>query len=177
MEWHTILEHKKQIKYFSTEPVDKQLIADILDELHSFCPSKQNKTPYTITVVPNKDNKQLKKQIFYNSWCDSPRISDTRNTQVLAPYTLLFKSTTDERIGYIEIGIASTFIAYAAVARGLAIGFCECYKGKDADLVLGIGYPSEDKTYFNPLLNKDVDKLLEGPEQPKQDKSKYIIWK
>jgi hypothetical protein len=177
MEWQEILKHKKQIKYFSTQKVDKGLIVDIIEELHLYCPSKQNETPYTITVVPNKDNKKLKKQIFYNSWCQNKGINDVRNTQVLAPYTLLFKSTTNERIGYIEIGIASTFIAYAAVSRGLAIGFCECYKGKDADLTLGIGYPCDGDTYFNPLLNKEVDKMLEGPEQPKQDKSNYIIWK
>lgn len=177
MEWQTILKQKKQIKYFSETSVDKQLIVDILDELHEYCPSKQNETPYTITVVLNKGNEKLKKQIFYNTWCRSKKLRDTRNPQVLAPYTLLFKSITENRIGLIEIGIASVFIAYAAVSRGLSIGFCECYKGPDADLVLGIGYSSTDETYFHPLLNKHVEKEREGPERPKQVKSNYIIWK
>lgn len=177
MEWNKILENKKQTNYFSDEPVDEQLIVDILQELHDYCPSKQNETPYKITVIPNKGNIQLKKEIFYDSWCFSKKLSDPRNTQVLAPYTLLFMPTTDQRIGLMEIGIASLFIAYAAVSRGLSIGFCECYKGNDADLVLGIGYPSTTPTYFNPLRKKHLKKLpTDEPEVPKQSIETYISW-
>ena len=103
MEWNTILKNKKQTNYFSDDPVDEQLIVDILQECHDYCPSKQNETPYKITVIPNKGNIQLKEEIFYDSWCFSKRLSDPRNTQVLAPYTLMFKSTTDHNIGLIEI--------------------------------------------------------------------------
>jgi len=177
MQWLDILKNKKQIHYFSNRTVDKQLIVDILDELHEYCPSKQNKTPYTIKVVPSEGNESLKEAIFYNTWCDSPSPSDPRNTQVLAPYTFLFKTTTLEPIGMIEIGIASTFIAYAAISRGLSIGFCECYKKDDIDLMLGIGYPIVgDETFYHPLQKKKKQHHFEEEGPKKQDSSEYILW-
>ena len=177
MEWNKILENKKQTNYFSTRLIDKQMIVEILNELHDCCPSKQNNTPYTISVISDdKKNEVLKKRIFYDTWCFREGIGDPRNTQVLAPYCILFKSATHERIGYIEIGIAAAFIAYSAISRGLSIGFCECYKGRDADLILGIGYPSNMKTYFDPLSKGRVKRMPDEEEEPKQNMNNYIKW-
>jgi hypothetical protein len=177
MEWNKILENKKQTNYFSDDPVDEQLIVDILQELHDYCPSKQNETPYKITVIPNKGNIQLKEEIFYDSWCFSKKLSDPRNTQVLAPYTLMFKSTTDHNIGLIEIGIASLFIAYAAIDKGLSIGFCECIKRSEVDLILGLGYTSTTPTYLDPLRKRHLKKRpTDEPEVPKQSIETYISW-
>ena len=177
MEWNKILEHKKQTNYFSDEPVDKQLIIDILQDLHDYCPSKQNETPYTITVLSDNGNKQIKEEIFYDSWCFSKNILDPRNTQVLAPYTLIFKSTTDHNIGLIEIGIASAFIAYSAIDKGLSIGFCECVKRNEIDLILGIGYKSTKSTYFHPLRKRVLKKKpTDEAEVPKQPIETYISW-
>lgn len=177
MEWNKILENKKQTNYFSEQLVDKKIIVEILQELHDCCPSKQNNTPYTISVISDdKKNKFIKKRLFYNTWCFRKGVGDPRNTQVLAPYCILFKSTTTERIGFIEIGIAAAFIAYSAISRGLSIGFCECYHGPDADLILGIGYPSNMKTYFHPLSKRHMKRKPDEEEVLKQNMSNYIKW-
>ena len=186
MEWQTILERKKQIKYFKKESIDSKIIKEILQEFHDYCPSKQNATPYTITVVPNKGNKELMKHIFYHTWCKTEHLDDPRNAQVLAPYTLLFKHTNPNPIGLIEVGMAATFIAYSAINRGLEIAFCACYMDEpSADLVMGIGHRSTKSTYFNPLLNKEMPRLDGnidvGYERDtghiKKPMDEYIIWK
>ena len=183
MDWHDIIRRKKQIKYFEKEKIDSSVIREIFDEFHEHCPSKQNMTPYTITVIPNKGNKELKTQIFYDTWCNSEDSNDVRNTQVLAPYTLLFKGVgSNKMLSHIEIGIASTFIAYAAVNRGLEISFCACYKNDNADLILSIGHRSTTKTYFNPLLNREVPQLDwedngRDTGHVKKPLDEYVIWK
>ena len=175
MEWHDILKNKKQIKYFSKDKVSKKIIVEILDELHRYCPSKQNLTPYTITVISQK-NKQKQKDIYFNSWCVTDHIKDTRNAQVIAPYIFLFQPTTNDRISMIEIGIAALFLSYSAVNKGLGVAFCECYKGNDAVLIVSVGYCEHSNRYYNPLYKRYAKKMEEGDTQSKQDKTNYIIW-
>ena len=51
MDWKSILEAKAQTAHWSDKVPDVSLIHEILDELHRYCPSKQNHVPYEITVM------------------------------------------------------------------------------------------------------------------------------
>jgi hypothetical protein len=111
--------------------------------------------------------------------------SDIRNPQVLAPYIFVFsqRSLNSSEIGLNaemcdlhkarnvsenEIGLASMFTVLSAASKGLDTGFCACIRNGDVIakrlghigpvlLYVGIGYSSNEKEYFNPIIHKLMD--------------------
>lgn len=110
--------------------------------------------------------------------------NDIRNPQVLAPWLLAFsvRNLDDDSIGLNtemkdpvkarhitenEIGLASMFAVLSAIPKGLDTGFCACIRNgseiaerlghrKDEPVILylGIGYGSDDLTYYNPVIHE-----------------------
>lgn len=110
--------------------------------------------------------------------------NDIRNPQVLAPWLLAFsvRHLDDNAIGLNEemkdpnkfiniveneIGLTSMFAVLSAISKGLDTGFCACIRngfeisqrlGHRQDepviLYLGIGYKSNNVTYYNPVIHE-----------------------
>jgi|APGre2960657373_1045057.scaffolds.fasta_scaffold00320_8 hypothetical protein len=55
MEWQQILESRSTTYAWEDTVPSKQLIDEIIQELHDHCPSKQRKVPYYIDVIDNTD--------------------------------------------------------------------------------------------------------------------------
>jgi hypothetical protein len=55
MEWQQILESRSTTYVWEDTVPSKQLIDEIIQELHDHCPSKQRKVPYYIDVIDNTD--------------------------------------------------------------------------------------------------------------------------
>jgi len=197
MDWKSILEAKAQTAHWSDRVPDVSLIHEILDELHRYCPSKQNHVPYEITVM-DWSKPDVRYEIFKNTWCDvsgnDKDLTDVpearRNPQTLAPYLFLFNyrhvadsnEFSDENANYysdLEIGIASTFVLYSAVSKGLDVGFTACHRDTNV-LSLGIGYvdPNANNYFFNPLTQKKQFHDFPGRAyEPKPAKEEYIKFK
>ena len=182
MEWQDIIRTRKTTFTFADKLVDKTIVDEILQELHDFMPSKQNKMPFEISVL-DWSNADLRHWIFQDCHRDDLATveEDTGNPQILAPWLFAFsvRSLSDEEIldnsecksdaymskqGNIEIGIASSFIVYNAQSRGLATGYCGCIRTPDEmgqrlghqnriNVLLGLGYPETKDQYFDPRIN------------------------
>ena len=81
MDWQQILKNKQQTFNWSDKIPDRKIIDQILDELHNYCPSKQNSVPYKLEVL-DWSNKERRNQIFKDTWCESDTLDDRRNPQV-----------------------------------------------------------------------------------------------
>lgn len=181
MNFDSIIENRKTNFSWSDQEVDKQLIKDIITKVIEHVPSKQNKFPYTIDVF-DWSNPELRNDIFRHTHRDTTETiyTDPGNPQTLAPILLTFthRIMSDEDIGRqvelkekgyksaigdLEIGIVSTMLMLAFESVGLATGFCQCINEKDAlgkklnrnkvVLMMGVGYPSDAKTYLDPRIN------------------------
>lgn len=200
MDWQQILKNKQQTFNWSDKIPDRKIIDQILDELHNYCPSKQNSVPYKIEVL-DWSNKERRNQIFKDTWCESDTLDDRRNPQVLAPYLVIFSYRAhkyDHSYDYInhskynkditetgiappwhhsmETGLASMFLVLSAVNHGLDYGFCGCYRGKeDMSITIGLGYAGEYMgEYWNPVLQKNVKTTGKQENFLKPNKSDYI---
>lgn len=178
--WTQMLEAKKQCVTWSDKKVDKEYIDSILDDIHKHCNSKQNKVPYEIKVM-DWSNPEMRDLLFRHARDEeSPEgKKDTHyNTQVLAPYVLLFferdDNTYDERdllrISNLEIGLAVQIAAFSAVSKGLSVGFCKCFNDRDRhefhkrfkvhsspSVVIGIGYYREKDNQINHYDRKQYE--------------------
>ena len=178
MDWQQILKNKQQTFNWSDKIPDRKIIDQILDELHNYCPSKQNAVPYKIEVL-DWSNKERRNQIFKDSWCDYNTPDDRRNPQVLAPYLVIFsyRDHDYDNINHsMETGLASMFLVLSAVNHGLDYGFCGCYRGKeDMGIAIGLGYAGEYMgEYWNPVLQKNIETTVKQENFPKPNKSNYI---
>lgn len=142
-DWKNMIENRHTTFAWSDKEVSKQVIQDILDDFHTYCPSKQSMMPYTISVL-DWSNPDLRNKIFSYAHRDEERGVDTDmgNPQTLAPWLLAFTQrppVEDEeyfqyedspdyftRSSLLEIGIATSFIVWSAAARGLNTGYCGC---------------------------------------------------
>ena len=190
MDWKNILENKNQTFNWQDKSPDPKIIDQILDELHTYCPSKLNKVPYSIEVL-DWSNEQRRHEIFKNTWCDENTPEDRRNPQVLAPYLFVFYprdvgNPDDNSYAHMEIGIASMFVVASAVNYGLDIGFCGAHND-DIILSVGVGYagpddPEKGGTFYNPILQKEVigvprskfRKSVTNDPEIKPNKTEYI---
>ena len=178
--WTQMLEAKKQCVTWSDKKVDKEYIDSILDDIHKHCNSKQNKVPYEIKVM-DWSNPEMRDLLFRHARDEeSPEgKKDTHyNTQVLAPYVLLFferdDNTYDERdllrISNLEIGLAVQIAAFSAVSKGLSVGFCKCFNDRDRhefhkrfnvhsspSVVIGIGCYREKDNQINHYDRKQYE--------------------
>ena len=170
--WTQMLEAKKQCATWSDKEVDKELIDSILNDIHQHCNSKQNKVPYEIKVM-DWSKSEMRDLLFRHARDEESSEGKKRthfNTQVLAPYVLLFFERDDNtynerellRISNLEIGLAVQIAAFSAVSKGLSVGFCKCFNDRDRhefhkkfnvhsspSVVLGIGYYKENDTQIN----------------------------
>jgi hypothetical protein len=55
MEWEQIIQQRRTTYRWSQEVPDLALIQAIVDEIHQYCPSKQQAVPFTIDIVDNYD--------------------------------------------------------------------------------------------------------------------------
>lgn len=143
--WKQLIDARKQTHAWDMDkPVSKDVIDEILSELHRRVPVKQNRVHYKISVLDYSDPEFRN---HYYEYCVDRDNPDWRyNPQVLAPYLLVFSfrdpgefdedfsnNGFDEyakQLSCIETGLASDFIVHAAAARGLNCGFCRCYDNK-----------------------------------------------
>lgn len=182
MEWQDIIETRKTTFTFSDQEVPKELVEKMLQDMHTYMPSKQNKMPFEISVL-DWSNPELRYWIFENCHRNENHTveEDVGNPQVLAPWLFAFsvRNLSDEEIleneecksnaymskqGNIEIGIASSFIVYHAQNNGLSTGYCGCIRSPDEmgkklghdnriNVLLGLGYPEYKEKYFDPRIN------------------------
>jgi hypothetical protein len=181
MDFNSIIKTRKTNFSWSDQEVSKQLITDIITNVISCVPSKQNKFPYTIDVFDWSDP-ELRNNIFFHTHRDVNESvnTDPGNPQTLAPILLAFThrimSDTDigsqvelneegykSKIGDLEIGIVSTMLMLAFEDAGLSTGFCQCINEKDVlgkklnrnkvVLMIGVGYPGDAATYLDPRIN------------------------
>lgn len=189
--WTQMLEAKKQCATWSDKKVDKEYIDSILDDIHKHCNSKQNKVPYEIKVM-DWSNPELRDLLFRHARDEETpegKIHTHYNTQVLAPYVLLFFERDDEtyevdvlhKIVNLEIGLSLQIAALSAVSKGLSIGFCKCFNEKDRNefckkfnvdnspnVVLGIGYYKESDTQINPYTNIEYTASISTSDRDKE---------
>jgi len=181
MDFNTILNNRVTNFTWSDEKVDNDEIKDIVNSVLSKVPSKQKRMPYSITVLDYSDA-ELRKDIFFHTHRDEEKTveDDDGNPQTLAPILLAFSKRnpdysklawettdndvtgfTDERIIYMEMGIASMYLMTAFENAGLSTGFCQCIVDKPGlgrklglnypvDLLMGVGYKSDSNEFLDP---------------------------
>ena len=183
MDWKEIITTRKTTFTFSEKEIDKDIVYEIMQELHDYVPSKQNKMPFKISVL-DWSNPELRNWIFQDCHRNEEHSveEDVGNPQVLAPWLFAFsvRNLSEDEIenneecrsdqymsrqGNLEIGIASSFIIYQAQSRGIATGYCGCIRSPDEmakrlghenriQVLLGMGYPEPKEQYFDPRINK-----------------------
>jgi len=200
MEWQNIITTRKTTYTWSDKEVSREIISAILEEMHEYIPSKQSKMPYEISVL-DWTNTELRNWIFEKAHRAKEHNieEDIGNPQVLAPWLIAFSARPDNQESiekysnreiFVEIGIASCFVVYAAQSRGLSTGFCGCiqspseisdrlYHKNPIQLLLGIGYSDSKDQYLDPRTNtyKDTpanENYNHGTRKPKMDE--YIKW-
>jgi len=148
MEWASLIDDRVQTTTWDMDQVvDKSVVEEIMDEVHRRSASKQNVVRYEINIFDWSDTEFIN---HFNNFCQrDPRTPNAQyNTQVLAPYLLVFTRRKDapwnregdpshtidlqtqvynrHMITAMEIGIASTNIMLSAKTKGLDSGFCNC---------------------------------------------------
>ena len=140
--WKELIELRTQTHAWDMDrTVSKQDIDDILAEVHRRSPAKQNRVHYKLSILDYSDPEF--RNTYYEFCVDRDNPDHRYNSQVLAPYLLVFSmrdpgefAADFSNIGFneyvrqlscIEAGLAADFIVHAAAARGLNCGFCRCY--------------------------------------------------
>lgn len=150
-----IFAKRKQVRKFSDEIPDRNLINKLIKKTFDTVPSKQNLMPYTVHVL-GPEHVEAKDK-FYKITCHE---GTTSNTNVLAPYVLFFtsrlvfptealfrrqnatsiplgkghpmcdinryKNTTQLRETNIEIGMFSAILSGLCIEQGLDVAYLLC---------------------------------------------------
>lgn len=199
--WKNLLFRKKQCVTWKDEVIDKTIIEDLLNDVHNYCNSKQNRVPYEILAMDWSDP-EARSKIFHHCYDTA---GNHYNTQVLAPWIIILHIKHDMfpddmqvvqlyREAGVEIGLVAQMIALGATARNLDIGFCKCFDDKhreeiqkmlgkktSIDLIIGIGH-YENKTHQRDLYtNKEYKAIIStshnsygDPRHVKPVKNTYI---
>ncbi len=189
MEFNTLLDNRKTNFTWTEEVPSNKKIVDIINNVLSKVPSKQKRMPYKIDVFDNS-NQQLRNRIFEYTHRDEDATveDDYGNPQTLAPHLLVFSRRTvdtnnmskandvwgftDQRIIFMEMGIVSMMLMMAFENAGLSTGFCQCIMNKQdlanelgidnpVELMMGVGYKSDAKTFLDPRTNTTKDVYIE----------------
>ena len=162
--WTNITEARMQTSNWDlTQPVTRENMQNIVDEIHRRSPSKQNQVNYGMHIL-DWSNTHLRNEL-YEMAVDRDNPDPKYNPQTLANWLVVFtgrvpvpleydfsdrdKDTLDLGLSSIEIGLASHMLIYSAAARGLQCGFCRCldyeYSGFQTTILpqLGLDYPEE----------------------------------
>tara|TARA_B100000941_G_scaffold283526_1_gene253159 strand:- start:510 stop:1172 length:663 start_codon:yes stop_codon:yes gene_type:complete len=158
MDWETLIDERVQTTTWDmNKEVSKDIVDEIMSEVHKRSASKQNVVRYNIHIFDWSDTEFRN---HFNEFCirDPYKTPVEYNTQVLAPYLFIFtrrKEAYWNRAGdpnivtdletqiynrhlssSMETGIASANIILSAKAKGLDTGYCQCfdwnYKNIDA---------------------------------------------
>lgn len=210
--WINIIENQTQTRTWDmNKTVAQTTIQEIVNELHQRSPSKQNRVHYQMHIL-NWSNTELRNKIFkiardsndppgyYTGYC---------NSQTLAHWLFIFSERnradwqkyeldTDQYIGSIEIGIASTMLIHSAFVRGLDCGLCRCFKDLDdpdwkeivsvlgldnsqqLKLMVGVGIKGKHRNKTKNLhTSTDVNIGINPPEwliRPKPNLKTYVKW-
>jgi nitroreductase len=207
--WKRIVKARQSWPLFKSDPIDRNIIEEIIDELYHFMPSKQNKFPFYIKIF-DWSNADVRQHIFKECHRNENHSvdEDLGNPQVLAPWLIAFSYRSPElrtevekqeykdlnaivKQGQLEIGIASTFIAYACEARNIQTGFCGCIRNPDqlakkigmpsghVSLFMGIGVADKSATEYTDPRTNTVKKLSSSNLHHKINavkKSEFILW-
>jgi hypothetical protein len=173
--WHKSVSSRENTYNWKTSSPSVEIINSILQDLHNYSPSKQRRVRYNLTVIENNDE-ALKNMIYESTKAEPLNANSRYNPQVLAPWIFAFSIRTEAnaenrnmehfyREGYLDIGIAASYIALAAINYGVDVGFCGCIQdrlllkkrlGITPVLFLGIGYKNTNIEYYCPIYKKQV---------------------
>ena len=194
MDLANVLENRRQTFLFNDDVPSKEMIDEILDAVHRYAPSKQNRIRYKIQAYRNDDpEKRMKIYEAGKSELEEVNPNARHNPQLLAPW-LLFLSTrnvdnVDERqsrssdgeIG-MDMGLAASYIILKAIDMGLNYGYCACitkqenFKGIIDDytsprLIIALGYRNDADGWTCPVFN-EWEPI--PPQMMKPNKDEYI---
>ena len=185
MDWQNILESRHQCFIFEENKPDISVIQGIVDDLHTKCPSKQNRVVYNLHIF-DWSNKELRMDIYKGTERDPENHPGVYNPQTLAPYLFVWSPrqieqqknihaegilnpeyndeiTFNQQV-HMEVGISSMFVVLSAINRGLSAGFCKCIHnheelkhkyGFTPTLYLGVGYKKDSIKYFCPVNQRE----------------------
>ncbi len=179
MDFNSLLKSRRQTFLFSNKAPEKEKIDSILDAMHNYTPSKQNRIRYDITVFKN-DDQEKKLEIYKAGRSEKIEVSSNAryNPQLLAPWLIFFNKRSDvtNYSGYddkqkapsnielgMDIGLASSYIILKAIDLGLSYGYCACTPYSDEYIKPIIKYTGDRKSFGRliiclgyPLDEKDI---------------------
>ena len=151
MDWETLINERVQTTTWDmNRQVSKDVVEEIMSEVHKRSSSKQNLVRYNIHIFDWSDTEFRN---HFNEFCIREPNQEVKeyNTQVLAPYLIVFTrrnvhwnragdpSSSYSPIDFetqiynkflpssMETGIASANIILSAKAKGLDTGYCQCF--------------------------------------------------
>ena len=154
MDWETLINERVQTTTWDmSKEVSKDVVEEIMSEVHKRSSSKQNLVRYNIHIFDWSDTEFRN---HFNEFCirEPYKTPVEYNTQVLAPYLIIFtrrnvywnREGDPSTLGHpetdfetqvynthftssMETGIASANIILSAKAKGLDTGYCQCFGG------------------------------------------------
>lgn len=183
MEFLDALAKRRNTSSWSEEVPSRGKIDAIVDALHDFSPSKQSGVRYNLYVYRN-DNEDVKMNIYKGvrgaTFEEKP--TGRYNPQVLAPWLLILtdrkNAKPNEPDVWMDLGIATATIAYAAANLGLDTGLCRCMTYADEYIVptlkfrpgmlIGVGHATGDEKYYCPVY-KEMRENIPKDEKPNKD--------
>ena len=152
MDWETLINERVQTTTWDmNKEVSKDVVEQIMSEVHKRSSSKQNLVRYNIHIFDWSDTEFRN---HFNEFCirEPYKTPVEYNTQVLAPYLIIFtrrnvywnREGDPSTLGHpqtdfetqvynthftssMETGIASANIVLSAKAKGLDTGYCQCF--------------------------------------------------
>ena len=150
MDWEKLIDARVQTTTWDMDKeVSKDVIEEIMSEVHKRSASKQNLVRYNIHIFDWSEFRN-----HFNEFCirEPYKTPVEYNTQVLAPYLIIFtrrsvywnREGDPSKLGHpdtdfetqvynthftssMETGIASANIILSAKAKGLDTGYCQCF--------------------------------------------------
>lgn len=152
MDWEKLIDARVQTTTWDMDKeVSKDVVEEIMSEVHKRSASKQNLVRYNIHIFDWSDTEFRN---HFNEFCirEPYKTPVEYNTQVLAPYLIIFtrrnvywnREGDPSKLGHpdtdfetqvynthftssMETGIASANIILSAKAKGLDTGYCQCF--------------------------------------------------
>lgn len=173
--FHGIMSSRENTYTWEEKVPSDETIKAIINDLHNYSPSKQRRVRYNLAVIKNNDT-EVRDKIYISTKADPSNKNSRYNPQVLAPWILAFgvnhernfekrDKNSFENEAYLDIGIASAYIALIARDYDLDIGFCACVQNRSSlipfiglspVLCLGLGYNAKKRKYFSPVYKQEV---------------------
>ena len=161
MEYLDILKNRSTTFSWTTEMIPDDVLLEVCEEVHLYCPSKNKKIPYVVHIVENTEQEQRKAiHLACHRNTDKSTAEDGGNPQVLAPTLIAFvkREVEEAETRYqtiekrdelgtantdnIEIGMVAVTFLNALTRRGWDTGLCQCIRDRDGlGALLGLGGP------------------------------------